>query len=132
MTIAFITRADLMAHPDWAPVRTDGEGNPLVWLNSYRCDDCAEEWDDEWSCKCDDRCPSCDDEHEPTTSTWNALLDLGEHTRASWIALWSLLPEAGAPLTPSAATRIFTELDLLTIHTALAECFPDPSTNQQF
>lgn len=131
--VAFATRADLMAHPDWAFMSNDGEGNPCVWLNSYRCDDCSEEWDDEWSCKCDDRCPICDEEHEPYKSEWNALSDHGEHTRAAWLTIWSLLPEAGAPLPPVtdlAARRVFTELDMLTIRLALAETFPDTDKNQ--
>ena len=28
------------------------------FINHYRCD-CGEEWSDEWSCACDDDCPSC-------------------------------------------------------------------------
>lgn len=28
------------------------------YLNFYRCD-CGEEWQDEWSCTCDDKCPNC-------------------------------------------------------------------------
>jgi len=30
------------------------------FLNTYRCPDCGEEWQDEWSCGCDDPCPNCD------------------------------------------------------------------------
>lgn len=29
-----------------------------VFLNSYKCV-CGTEWEDEWDCACDDRCPSC-------------------------------------------------------------------------
>ena len=30
------------------------------YLNRYRCEVCAHQWGDEWSCMCDDRCPECD------------------------------------------------------------------------
>ncbi|UTS82846.1 hypothetical protein [Phaeobacter piscinae] len=47
----------------------DSEGEPIVWENNYKCD-CGEEWSDEWSCQCNDRCPSCNAEIEPHTSNW--------------------------------------------------------------
>ena len=28
-------------------------------VNCYRCPDCGEAWEDEWSCACDDTCPGC-------------------------------------------------------------------------
>jgi hypothetical protein len=32
----------------------------MAWfVNHYHCDDCDTDWDDEWSCCCDDECPSC-------------------------------------------------------------------------
>jgi DNA-directed RNA polymerase subunit M/transcription elongation factor TFIIS len=31
--------------------------------NFYRCPDCGEEWQDEWSCGCDDDCPECGARH---------------------------------------------------------------------
>ena len=36
--------------------------------NDYHCSECGEEWDDEWSCMCNDRCPRCDAEIEPVSS----------------------------------------------------------------
>lgn len=31
-----------------------------MWFrNFYHCDDCGTSWEDEWSCCCDDECPSC-------------------------------------------------------------------------
>lgn len=47
----------------------DSEGEPIVWENNYKCD-CGEEWTDEWSCQCNDRCPGCNAEIEPHTSNW--------------------------------------------------------------
>ena len=37
----------------------DPDGAPLRYKNHYACD-CGAEWDDEWSCTCDDPCPVCD------------------------------------------------------------------------
>ena len=28
-------------------------------VNLYRCPDCGEEWEDTWSCACNDKCPGC-------------------------------------------------------------------------
>jgi hypothetical protein len=39
----------------------------LWFRNYYRCD-CGEEWEDEWSCTCNDRCPACRTETEPYNS----------------------------------------------------------------
>lgn len=36
----------------------------MAWfLNSYRCDRCGKEWQDDWSCGCDDECPHCGARH---------------------------------------------------------------------
>jgi predicted nucleic acid-binding Zn-ribbon protein len=36
----------------------------MAWyLNHYECYRCGENWDDEWSCACDDECPSCGARH---------------------------------------------------------------------
>jgi hypothetical protein len=35
--------------------------------NYYRCP-CGNEWTDEWSATCDDRCPRCDTSCSPTKS----------------------------------------------------------------
>jgi len=35
---------------------------------SYDCSRCGETWTDEWSCMCNDRCPECNVETEPTSS----------------------------------------------------------------
>jgi hypothetical protein len=32
----------------------------MAWYrNHYRCGDCRADWEDEWSCCCDDECPNC-------------------------------------------------------------------------
>ena len=42
---------------------------PEQWfLNEYYCCECGEAWEDEWDCMCNDRCPQCDTEIEPTRS----------------------------------------------------------------
>ncbi len=38
-----------------------------LFRNFYRCD-CGEEWKDEWSCTCDDRCPACNTSCSPHDS----------------------------------------------------------------
>ena len=47
----------------------------MAWFRyHYHCSDCGEEWDDEWSCSCDDDCPECRSRHwSPVSSddlTW--------------------------------------------------------------
>ena len=34
------------------------------YLNHYRCP-CGTEWQDEWDCQCNDKCPMCNKEIEP-------------------------------------------------------------------
>ena len=36
--------------------------------NFYRCSECGTEWEDEWECACNDRCPNCNAEIEPYKS----------------------------------------------------------------
>jgi hypothetical protein len=32
----------------------------MAWYrNQYHCGDCGADWEDEWSCCCDDECPNC-------------------------------------------------------------------------
>ena len=42
----------------------------MAWFrNLYRCEDCGQEWADEWSATCDDDCPHCGSRHmEPYES----------------------------------------------------------------
>lgn len=37
----------------------DSSGFPCHLENHYHCDGCDESWTDQWSCACDDECPSC-------------------------------------------------------------------------
>ncbi len=38
----------------------------MAWcLKRYECSRCGTTWTDEWSCACNDRCPSCRTETEP-------------------------------------------------------------------
>ena len=34
-----------------------------MFLNYYRCPDCADEWQDEYECSPDDDCPACGARH---------------------------------------------------------------------
>lgn len=38
------------------------------YLNHYRCSCCGFEWQDRWSCACNDRCSQCNREIEPYQS----------------------------------------------------------------
>ena len=38
---------------------TDSTQEESVFRNFYECDDCGHEWEDIWSCHCDDDCPEC-------------------------------------------------------------------------
>jgi DNA-directed RNA polymerase subunit RPC12/RpoP len=38
------------------------------YTNFYKCSECGTEWQDEWDCTCNDRCPNCNTEIEPYKS----------------------------------------------------------------
>ena len=41
----------------------------MAWyLNQYHCEACHTSWQDEWSCACNDRCPTCNAEIDPEDS----------------------------------------------------------------
>lgn len=91
------TRADLAGMKAFASLGTDSDGNPCVWRNHYRDDD-GREWEDEWSCQCDD------DGWEPVESDWIGP----EHP--ALVELWNDLPDRGDP---SAEKRAEAEDDSL-------------------
>ncbi len=39
-----------------------------AFINHYECESCGEAWQDEWSCGCDDECPSCHADIGPSAS----------------------------------------------------------------
>lgn len=86
------TRASLSLFPAFANLDMDTAGNPCVWRNSYSCRECTSEqidWSSDWSCQCNDACPNCGAEIEPTHSEW-----IGP-TTLILVSLWEQLPEAG-------------------------------------
>lgn len=40
-------------------------GIERVYHNHYRCEECATEWDSDWSCACDDECAGCGADYSP-------------------------------------------------------------------
>ena len=48
--------------------RDEDHAEEIRFLNHYRCPDDGTEWSDEWSCTCNDRCPTCNKEIEPYES----------------------------------------------------------------
>lgn len=61
------------------------EGNAL-FLNSYHCPECGEEWEDPWSCTCNDDCPHCNIDIEPEKSP--AVHVLPMYGGAVWLSEW--------------------------------------------
>ena len=61
----------------------------MAWFrNYYQCDRCDHEWQDEWSCMCDDDCPSCGARHmEPFES--DNLTTVISQQGDEFIVLWS-------------------------------------------
>jgi hypothetical protein len=51
----------------------------MAWFNKYYRCPCGTEWQDEWDCLCDDRCPTCDTSCEPYD---HAEIDLGSQDKA--------------------------------------------------
>jgi hypothetical protein len=55
-----------------APSRTTENYEHNLVTNHYACPVCKTEWNDTWSCACDDDCPNCGKRHiSPTESTPN-------------------------------------------------------------
>lgn len=52
----------------------DSDGVLCNYLNYYECKDCQKEWIDRWSCACNDKCPICHAEIEPS-DTVEVLLE---------------------------------------------------------
>lgn len=61
----------------------------MAWfLNHYICARCGRDWDDEWSCMCDDDCPHCGARHiSPSES--DELTGIIERRGKSFVVLWS-------------------------------------------
>ena len=68
----FINRYEYQAWLDHCETHGLAEDHPDAdkpWFrNYYECPDDGEEWEDEHSCQCNDRCPSCNKEIEPYKS----------------------------------------------------------------
>jgi hypothetical protein len=44
------------------------EGRAEWFEKYYECSECNTTWTDEWSCMCNDRCPNCDCETQPSSA----------------------------------------------------------------
>jgi hypothetical protein len=44
------------------------EEDQAWYRNQYECPRCGTEWEDQWSCGCDDECPDCGLDCSPVTS----------------------------------------------------------------
>jgi hypothetical protein len=56
----------------------------MEYVNYYLCH-CGEEWEMEWSCACNDRCPSCDSEIEPYQS--DEIRDANDMSHDEWVSI---------------------------------------------
>ena len=69
----------------------------MMYRNHYRCP-CGCEWQDEWDCMCNDRCPDCDAECEPVCSE-----EFGEvHTELTPAGEQLVIPGCERNLAPAA------------------------------
>lgn len=61
----------------------------MAWYrNQYHCGDCGTDWEDEWSCCCDDECPHCGSRNWSPTESLDLTEVVGE-TRSSFVLLRS-------------------------------------------
>lgn len=60
--------AEVVAGGKSTPRKTITEDEPIRFRNHYRCLNDGTEWSDDWSCTCNDHCPTCDAEIEPYES----------------------------------------------------------------
>jgi LmbE family N-acetylglucosaminyl deacetylase len=61
----------------------------MAWYrNFYECAHCGAEWEDEWSCMCDDDCPDCGARH---MSPYDAdeLTEIISEEAGQFVVLWS-------------------------------------------
>ena len=81
------------------------EGNLLArWFeNHYVCPKCDTSWTDEWSCTCNDRCPTCNGEIEPITSTDLSCLLTNEDFLAAARLIYGVANPASAAASPQEA-----------------------------
>lgn len=113
-TVTPTTRADLMAHPAFASLNTDTDGNPCVWRLEYECEHVgtsAEEpvtWTQDWSCLCDDTCAVCGASVEPVGADWLPVCEKWTESGVpddSAYRLWRDLPEARPAVAPETPPR---------------------------
>lgn len=61
----------------------------MAWYrNYYTCDRCHDDWEDEWSCMCDDDCPYCGARHMSPNDS-DDLTEVIECEERDYVVLWS-------------------------------------------
>lgn len=51
----------------------------MAWFrNHYECYRCDYDWSDEWSCECDDECPSCGARHASPVDSDDLTITIDE------------------------------------------------------
>ncbi len=62
----------------------------MAWYrNHYHCGDCGTDWEDEWSCCCDDECPECGSGDWSPTKSDNLTFQIEEDGEAVIIRMSS-------------------------------------------
>lgn len=54
-----------MQRDDAIALAIEALGLEVRYLSFYRCDDCDQDWEEEWSCACDSECPECGRDFSP-------------------------------------------------------------------
>lgn len=65
--------------PVTRPYLVAEDENEDRYTNFYRHEECNAEWEDNWSCMCNDKCPECNAEIEPYQSRENASGEITVH-----------------------------------------------------
>lgn len=61
----------------------------MAWFrNHYTCARCHGDWQDEWSCTCDDDCPHCGARHMSPGSS-DELTEIIVREGSEYVVLWS-------------------------------------------
>ncbi len=61
-------KSKMASNADGGPKSLVSGSVVFVFRNYYKCPEDGTTWHDDWSCMCDDRCPTCDIEVEPYES----------------------------------------------------------------
>lgn len=95
----------------------------MAWYrNQYQCYRCEYEWEDEWSCQCDDECPACEARHVSPNDSED-LTTVVEREKAYYVVYYSSDDAEETPNYVKAGTLLTHDL---------AQAFADAYAPSQF